>query len=80
VTSIQIFNKVNEVQSLLSFTYNGKDGNIDPYYSSKDGYRWLLYFDGNEQIVCSKDEILQTPFIDGHSLNELASSLTNIDW
>ena len=58
--------------TLFEFEYNGKIGNVDPYWSAgKDCY--LLFFDGHEQIVHTFDEVLHTPFIEEHTLAALIS-------
>ena len=59
--------------TLLGFEYNGKEGNIDPYYSGKDTY--LLFFDDKEMLVYSLEEVFTTPFIDGKTLKEVANHI-----
>lgn len=80
MTAKEILNTVNEVQSLLSFTYRGKEGNIDPYGSIELNRRWLLFYDGLEVSVYGEDAVLNTPFIDGKTLSEVAEALTDIEW
>lgn len=59
--------------TLFGFEYNGKEGNIDPYYSGKD--RYLLFFDGKELLVNSLNAVFTTPFIDGKTLNEVVNQI-----
>jgi hypothetical protein len=71
---------VGQCASMLTFDYHGKEGHVDPYYSPQNGYSYLLWFDGNEQLVYSLDAVMDTPFWDGHSLNEIADECTDFDW
>lgn len=66
--------------TLCEFSYNGKQGNIDPGYVPGDPDSFLLWYAGKEQIVHSFDELLKTPFFNGKSLQEIAGQLTAIDW
>ncbi len=77
MTAKQIKDFVKSGVTLFEFTYNGKDGNIDPYYSRETrSDRYLLYYDGFEQEVDSIEEVMTTPFINGQSLNKIADQLT----
>ena len=80
MTATEILKTVNEVQSLVGFYYHGRPGNIDPYYSREKGYSWLLYFDGTEKLVHHPEDVLNTPFLNGKTLEEAASELTDIEW
>lgn len=67
--------------TLFGFEYNGKDGNVDPYYSDKlktDSF--LLYYDGTEQTVYNLDDVMNTPFIEGKTLNEVADQIEITEW
>ncbi len=75
-----IGDRLLEMCTLFEFTYNGKDGNIDPYYTPQNGNTFLLYYDGKEQTVYSIDEVLSTPFIDGKCLNEIYDQIEITDW
>lgn len=61
-------------QTLFGFEYNGIDGNIDPWYTPKDGQCFHLMYNGLEQDVKGFDAVLNTPFVDGHTLQELSDS------
>lgn len=81
MTANEIRNMIAMGAFMISFTYNGKDGNIDPYYiPEKKSREYLLFFDGEEQTVYDVDSVMNTPFIDGKSLTEIADKLTDIDW
>ena len=59
--------------TLLGFEYQGKEGNIDPYYTEG---KYLLFFNGKEQIVDSFEEALNTPFVDGKTIVEISEQIT----
>ena len=61
---------------LFEFEYDGKYGNIDTYYIPEEARdEYLLYFDGKEITVNSLDEVMNTPFIEGRTIEELAEKL-----
>lgn len=67
--------KVKDCYGLIEFSYQGKDGNVDPYFHNDGTYSYLLYFDGYEKTVYSIDDVMNTPFICGKSLNELGDTI-----
>lgn len=75
----QIKDVVVENCTLFGFSFLGKDGNVDPCYVPGEGDHYLLYFDGNEQTVTNFDEVLTTPFVDGHSLAQIANQIEITD-
>lgn len=80
MTANEIRNIIAEGTFMLSFTYNGKDGDVDPsYIPEKKISKYLLFFDGEEQTVYDVDSVMNAPFIDGKSLTEIANQLTDID-
>lgn len=64
---------------LLEFRYNGRYGNIDHYYILETkSEEYLLYFEGEkttEILVDSLDKAMETPFIEGKNLYEVAELL-----
>lgn len=66
--------------TLFGFEYNGKSGNVDPMYTPETGNRFLLWYDGDEKVVDSIDAVMDTPFFDGHTLNEISDEITVTDW
>jgi len=72
--------EIAKCYTIIYFRYCGKDGHVDPYYAVKKGYSYLLWYDGNEKLVHNIDEVMNTPFFDGHTLDEIADKLTDIDW
>lgn len=80
MTAKKIADRIAEMCTLFGFEYNGKDGNVDPYYLPSDGDSFLLFFDGEEQTVHSIDEVMNTPFIGGKSLNELYDQIKITEW
>lgn len=76
MTANQIKQTIQECATLFEFEYQGKYGNVDPYFHGNNTFSFLLYFNEQEKTVYSIDEVMNTPFIDGKSLNEVAESLT----
>lgn len=71
--------RLSEMCTLFAFSYHGKEGNIDPYYSPT-GSTFHLYFDGKETDVHSVDDAMGIPFFDGQSLNDIAADITVTEW
>lgn len=69
----EIFKKlIQDASDLIEFEYDGRYGNIDPYYIPETkSIEYLLYFDGIEKIVNSIDEVMNTHFIEGKCLNDI---------
>ena len=73
--------RIDDCVTLFGFEYRGKEGNVDPYYIHEEKrYEFLLYFDGQEQIVNNIDDVMNTPFILGHTLNEVADEIEITEW
>ena len=72
-----IKNIIQRCSNIFSFEFNGAEGNVDPYYiPEKKSYEYLLFFNGNEQTVNDLDSVMNTPFINGYSLSELAEKIS----
>lgn len=71
--------KVEACYGLVEFTYRGKYGNIDPYFHKDGTYSYLLYFDGFEKTVYSIEDVMNTPFVCGKSLNDLKEAVRVLD-
>ena len=81
MTADKIRNRIDEGVTLFGFEYNGKAGNVDPYYiPEKKRHEYLLFFDGNEQTVYDIKSVMETPFIAVFSLNQIADKLIITDW
>ena len=90
MTTKKIKARLAEMATLFEFTYDGKDGNIDPCYSPvrRDvprgeygkGNEFLLFYNGEEQTVDSVEKAMTTPFIEGKCLNEMYDKITITDW
>ncbi len=81
MTADKIRNRIEECVSMLTFEYNGKEGNVDPYYIPENKREeYLIFFDGYEQTVYDIETVMNTPFIDGKSLNEIADELVITEW
>ena len=76
MTASKIKDRISECITLFGFEFNGKEGNVDPYYNPKSkSSEYLLFFDGNEKTVYSIEDAMSKPFIDGHSLNDIADKI-----
>ena len=77
----QIKNRIDECATLFGFEYQGKEGNIDPYYIHEEKrYEYLLFFDGVEQTVHDIKSVMSTPFIMGNTLEEVAEEIEITEW
>ena len=76
-----IKNRINQCATLFGFVFNGKDGNVDPYYIPEtNSIEFLLYFDGDEQTVYDIEDVMNTPFIEGKTLAEVADQIRITEW
>lgn len=67
---------VENMVDLIDFVYDEKWGNVEYiYFPEENKTKCLLYFDGYEIWVETMDEIMNTPFIDGKSFNEVADDI-----
>ncbi len=57
------------------FSYKGKNGCVDPF--RRDLY--CLCYDGKTTEVHNIDDVMNTPFIDGKSLNEVFDELDYVE-
>ncbi len=74
-------NRIDDCVTLFGFEYRGKEGNVDPCYIHEEKrYEYLFFFDGEEQTVYEIDSVMNTPFIMGHTLNELAEEIEITEW
>lgn len=76
MTALEIATRIGEMCTLFGFEIDGKAGNVDPCYIPGKGNEFLLFFDGKEQTVYTVDDVMNTPFIGGKALNEIAEKLT----
>lgn len=64
---------IESCASLFGFSYHGAYGNVDPCYHPDTGeVDYLLYFDGEEQTVHTVEDAMNTPFIAGRTLADVA--------
>lgn len=81
MTCEKIKNRIEQCATLFGFEYNGKEGNIDPYYIPKTkSNEYLLFFDGTETIVKTIDEVMNTPFVDGKSIKDIYDQIIITEW
>lgn len=53
--------------SHITFTYNNKNCGVDPF--RKDNFE--MWYGDNTMTAKSIDEVMNTPFFDGNSFNEI---------
>lgn len=80
MNAAKIKNRLSEMSTLFAFVYQGKNGNIDPYYSLNTGSTFHLYFDGKEDDVSTLDEVMSIPFFNGKSLEQISDSIIITEW
>ncbi len=61
--------------SLLSFTYDGIPGDVDPY----NPHDFHMRYGDKEIDVHSIDEVMNTPFFNGKTLSDIAAYLQNVE-
>lgn len=71
MTANALKKRIDKMCSLVSFTYRGKDGHVDPYSHTE----YLLWYDGEEMTVDSIDKVMDTPFFCGKTLTEIAGEI-----
>lgn len=79
MTATKIKKRIDEMCTLFGFEYQGKAGNVDPYYTPGEGSTFLLFFDGAETVVDNIDGVMNTPFIDGKTLMDVAEEIEITD-
>lgn len=72
----EIKSRLLEFCTLFSFDYNGKTYGVDPFNLKL----FRVYTGENGQDVDNIDDVMNLPFIEGKSLNELADKILIIDW
>lgn len=77
----RIKERIEACVTLFGFEYHGIEGNVDPYYShERKRQEYLLYFDGDEQTVYDIEDVMNTPFIAGKALSEIADEIEITEW
>ena len=71
----KIRDRIAESVTLFSFEFNGKEGHVDPY-----GNSFLLWFEGEEKMVYSIEDVMNTPFFDGYKLLDIADKIDILEW
>ena len=71
MTALEIKDYVGSLVSHITFTYNNKDCGVDPF--KKDCFD--MWCGEDTMTAKSIDEVMETPFFDGKSLNEIASKI-----
>lgn len=77
----KIRNRIEDCVTLFGFEYNGIEGNVDPCYLPEEKRQeYLLYFNGEEQTVFDIEDVMNTPFIAGKTLSEVADEIEITEW
>lgn len=63
--------------SCVTFEYNGKNCGIDPYVSKSGCFD--VWFGDETFVIETIDKVFNTPLFDGKSLNEVFSSISNLE-
>lgn len=71
MTALEIKNYLADLVSHLTFNFNNKDCGIDPL--AKDNYE--MWCGDNIMTAKSIDEVMNTLFFDGKSLNDIANMI-----
>lgn len=74
--AIDIKNRICEIASHFTFTYNGKNCGVDPFSTDK----FEMWCGENEQTVHNIDDVMDSKFFDGKSLNEIANEIIIVDF
>ncbi|WP_204889969.1 hypothetical protein [Pseudoflavonifractor phocaeensis] len=67
----ELFDWIDSLAQDIDFEYHGKSGSICPFSRSDIS----LCYNGEEVTVHSVEAAMREPFLDGHSLEELAEEL-----
>ena len=76
----QLKKRLEEGAYMQVFSYQGKEGHIDPYCTRDGKQSFLLWYDGKEQLVDSLDAVWNAKMFAGKSLSEISEELTDLDW
>lgn len=80
MTADSLQKELSKGWAMLVFQYHGKEGHVDPYGTQDGNFAYLLWYEGEEKLVHSMEEVMNTPIFDGHSLSEIAGDISEIDW
>lgn len=70
MTGTEIFNKMADHQDDYEFVYKEKTGAVCIFDD-----KVIIGYNGNEIVLNSLQEAMDTPFLDGKSLNEVADEI-----
>ncbi|MBQ8298169.1 MAG: hypothetical protein IJX77_10355 [Ruminococcus sp.] len=76
MTAQQIKSRISEICSHFTFEYNEKNCGVDPFSQHK----FDMWCGDNTYSANSIDEVMNLPFFDGKSLDEIATEIDIIDW
>lgn len=78
----KIKDTVVDRMTLFGFEYKGLRGGIDPFGAQGD--RYVLFYNGTnngaDTEVTGFDAVMSTPFVDGHTLAEIADEIEITEW
>ena len=80
MTADSLRKELSKGWAMLVFQYRGKEGHVDPYGAQNRDFSYLLWYEGDEKLVYTMEDVMNTPIFDGHSLSEIADEISDIDW
>lgn len=80
MTADSLRKELSKGWAMLVFQYRGKEGHVDPYWTQNGDFSYLLWYEGDEKLVYTMEDVMNTPIFDGHSLSEIADEISDIDW
>lgn len=75
MTADRIKNRISQCCSHFTFEYNGKECGIDPF----NEYDFDMWCGDNVKSVSNIDEVMNSLFFDGKSLNQISKDIKIID-
>ena len=80
MTADSLRKELSKGWAMLVFQYRGKEGHVDPYGTQNGDFSYILWYEGDEKLVYTMEDVMNTPIFDGHSLSEIADEISDIDW
>jgi len=72
---------IEECFTIIWFKYDGIWGNVEPWIDTKTKtYTYAACYDGKNLNFHKIEDVIETPFIKGKSLKEIAEQIEEVDW
>ena len=62
MTADSLQKELSKGWAMLVFQYHGKEGHVDPYDTRDENFSYLLWYDGDEKLVHSMEDVMHTPY------------------